>query len=333
VTLGDPGLETPLAPLPAPVEAAPPAPAPPARPPGAPGALGAAAAGARFALRAWRPLLAVLVVQILLALTVAVPFQAGLGARLDAHPHARALAGAPTKADRALGWEAGMDAGLWRDARRGLEPLFEALPVVLFWVLLVAWLFGAVAAGGFLALATEPGSASVGRFFAGGGRWFGRMARVGIVFFVVFLLVGRLVHEGWGAAVLDRETAAASGGVRWWGERAREFTLLGAFLVLRVVGDLARADLVLTGRRSAFLAFFRRFGTVLRHPVKTLGAALLVGLPAFAALWLLSLLLPDVPGGGWGGIVALFLVLQLAVLLRWASRAAVLAADARLLAR
>jgi hypothetical protein len=328
----DPGLETPLAPFPAPVDAAPPVPpAPP--PPGAPGAFGAARAGARFALRVWRPLLAVLLVQILLALTVAVPFQAGLGARLDAHPHARALGGAPTTADRALGWEAGMDAGLWRDAKRELEPLFQALPVVLFCVLLLAWLFGAVAAGGFLGLATEPGPASIGHFFAGGGRWFGRMARVGIVFFVVFLIVGRLVYEGWGAAVADREAQAASSGVKWWGERAREITLLVFFLVLRVAGDLARADLVLTGRRSAFLAYFRRLGTVIRHPVRTLGAALLVGLPAFAALYLLSFLLPHLPQGGWAGIAALFVVLQLAVLFRWASRAAVLAADVRLLAR
>ena len=302
-------------------------------PPGAPGAVAAAAAGARFALRAWRPLLAVLIVQILLALTVAVPFQSGMGARLDAHPHARALAGAPDATDRALGWEAGMDAGLWRDAKREIEPLFQALPVVLFWVLLVAWLFGAVAAGGFLTLATEPGPASVGRFFAGGGRWFGRMARVGIVFFLLFLLVGRLVHEGWAAAVEDDEIHAASSGVRWWGERAREITLLVVFLVLRVAGDLARTDLVLTGRRSALLAFVRRLGTVIRHPVRTLGAALLVGLPAFAALYALSLLLPHLPQGSWGGIAALLGVLQLAVLLRWASRAAVLAADARLLAR
>jgi hypothetical protein len=329
VTITDPGLETPLAPLPPPVEAP-----PPAKPPqGAPGAVAAAAAGAWFALRAWRPLLAVLVVQILLALTVAVPFQAGMGARLDAHPHAGALAGTLDAKDRALGWEAGMDAGLWRDAKRGLEPLFQALPVVLFWVLLVAWLFGAVAAGGFLTLATEPGPASVGRFFAGGGRWFGRMARVGVVFFLAFLLVGRLVHEGWGAAVKDDEVQAASSGVAWWGERARELTLLVFFLVLRVAGDLARTDLVLTGRRSALLAFFRRLGTVIRHPVRTLGAALLVGVPAFAALYALSLLLPVLPQGGWAGIAALLVVLQLAVLLRWASRAAVLAADARLLAR
>jgi hypothetical protein len=330
VTLRDPGLETPLAPLPAPAAETPPA---ANVPPSAPGAVGAAAAGARFALRAWRPLLAVLVVQLLLALTVAVPFQAALGARLDAHPHAGALGGNPTKADIDLGWEAGMDAGLWRDAQRELGTLFETLPVVLFFVVIVAWLFGAVAAGGFLQLAVEPGSMGVGRFFAGGGRWFGRMARVGFVFGVAFLLVGRVMHEGWAAAVAPREAEAASEGVAWWSARAREAVLLAVFLVLRVAADLARADLVLTERRSALLAFFRRLGSVVRHPVRTLGAALLLGLPAIAALYALALLLGLLPSTGWAGVGALFAVLQVAVLLRWASRAAVLAADVRLLRR
>lgn len=330
MTLRDPGLETPLAPLPAPgPEATTPAPALP----GAPGALGAAAAGARFALSAWRPLLAVLLVQVLLALTVAVPFQAGLAARLDAHPHAAALSGAPTDADRALGWEAGMDGGLWNDAKRELASLFDALPVALFWVLLTAWLFGAVAAGGFLGLAAEPGPRGVGRFFAHGGRWFGRMARVGVVFALAFVLAGRLVYEGWGKAVEHRELEAASQGVAWWGARARELTLLACFLVLRAAADLARADLVLSERRSALLAFLRRLGTVLRHPRKTLGAAALLGVPAFGLLYLLALLLARLPQGGWPGVLALLAVLQGAVLLRWASRAAVLAADVRLLGR
>ena len=322
MTLRDPGLETPLAPLPTPVASPPP---PDAVPPTTAGPLTAAAAGARFALRAWRPLLAVLLVQLLLALTIAAPFQGALGARLDAHPQANA--------DRALGWEAGIDAGLWSDAQRGLSALFESLPVALFFVLLAAWLFGAVAAGGFLQLAVEPGPMGAGRFFAGGGRWFGRMARVGVVFGGVFLLVGRIVHEGWAAAALPGEKSATSEGVFWWGERAREVALLVAFLVLRVAADLARADLVLTERRSAFLAFFRRLGSVVRHPLRTLGTAALLGMPAFAALYGLSLLLGLLPSTGWGGIAALFLVLQLAVLLRWASRAAVLAADVRLLRR
>ena len=320
---GDPGMDTPLAPLAAPeVVAAPPVSTSP------PGPLSLAATGLRHALSSARPLLGVLLVQLLLALTVVLPFHAAVAGKLDAHPHAAALAGAPTAADKALGWEAGMDAGLWRDTKRELGKAYDGLPVTLFWTLLLAWLFGAVAAAGFLGMAAEPGPRSTSRFFALGGRGFFRMLRVGLVFACAFVLVGRLVHEGWAAAMEGPEEAAASETSRWWGDRAREGTLFVLFLMLRVVADLARADLIAGGRRSALLAFFRRIGTVLRQPLRTLGVAVLLGAPAFAALWLLAQLTLHLPQGGWTGALALFLVLQVAVLVRWASRAAVLGAFA-----
>jgi hypothetical protein len=308
------------------VDAAIATPAPPPSVP--PGARTLACAGLRHALRCWRPLIAVVLVQLLLALTVVLPFHAGVASRLDAHPAAAALAGEPSAADRALGWEAGMDAGLWRDTKRELGRLFEGLPVTLAWTLLVAWLFGAMASAGFLGLRYEQGPCSTTRFFAQGGKGFFRMLRVGLIFAVAFLLVGRLVHEGWAAAVADGEAEAPTGETRWWGERVREGVLLALFLVLRVVCDLARADLIAGGRRSALLAFLRRLVTVVRHPVRTLGVAALLGVPAFAGLWALSLLPDLLPGAGWQGALWLFLVLQVAVLLRWTSRAAVLGAFA-----
>jgi hypothetical protein len=304
-------------------------PPPPAYVPPRPGFFALAFGGYGFALRCWRPLLAVLVVQLLLGLTVAVPFHAALSSRLDGHPHAAALAGTPSAEDTALGWEAGMDAGLWRDVKRELAGVFDALSVSLFWVLLLAWLFGAVAAGGFLTLAVEPGSHGAGRFFAEGGRCFFRMLRVGLVFAVAFLLVGRIVHEGWAAAVADAEAEAASSATGWWGQRVREGVLVALFLVLRVAADLARADLVVGRRRSALLAFAKRLGSVVRHPVRTLALAAFMGAPAFALLYALSHLLGALPTGGWDGVLAVFFVLEAAALLRWASRAALLSAFAR----
>lgn len=294
-----------------------------------PGVVVAVSAGLRHARACWRPLLLVLTVQLLLGLVVAVPVQQRLSDRLDGHPHAAALAGAPTEADRALGWEAGMDAGLWRDVRRELSGALDGLTVALALVLVLAWGFGAVAAGGFLGLLREPGPASAGRFLSEGGRWFGRMLRVGLCVAVALFLAARVVYEGWGAAVKDAERAAATSEAAWWGERAREVTLLAALLVLRVVGDLARADLVRSGRRSAFLACLRAAGRVLRHPVRTLGAAALIGAPGFGLLYGLAALHGILPGGGWLGVGLLFVVLQAAVLVRWVARAATLAALAQ----
>ena len=134
------------------------------------------------------------------------------------------------------------------------------------------------------------------------------MLRVGLLFALAFFLVLRIVSEGWGAAVKGHEEAAVSEGVGWWGARAREAVLLAAFLGLRVVCDLARADLVLSGRTSAFLAFWRGVGLVLRHPLRTLLTAALLGVPAYAALYGLSFVPGLVHLEGWWTILLLFFV-------------------------
>ncbi|MHC5010582.1 MAG: hypothetical protein ACYTG6_06465 [Planctomycetota bacterium] len=324
----DPGMETPTAPL-----SDPGAPPPPASLEKDRRFFAPVKVGLWHALRAWRPLLCVVVVQLLLALTVAVPFQSRLAAKLDRHVHAPALAGTPDAHDVALGWEAGLDAGLWRDLERLEDPLLDGLAISLFWVAAVAWLFGALAAGGFLGTALDGSlTPSAGRFFAHGGRYFGRMLRVGIVFLVVIYLAARLVFELWGGVVKGPEETAATQSAAFWGARTREGVFLLFFLWMRVAADLARADLVVFSRRSAFFAFFRGVGRTLRRPLRTFGLALMVGVPAFAVLLLLGLAVQNITGRTWLPLLGTFLVLQLAVYVRWASRAALLAGDAHLVA-
>jgi hypothetical protein len=313
----DPGLDTPVAPLPPP--------SPPTK--GRRTLLGPAGAGLGFALRAWRPLLCVLAIQLVLGLAVVAPFHARMSARLDAHGHAPALAGRPDAFDQVLGFEGGLHPGVWTDAKRLEEPLFEGLSVALFFVVTVAWLFGALAAGGFLGIAASGGPAKASRFFHEGGRWFPRMLRVGLCFGVLYLLLGRVVFELWGLSVADAEKASPSEASNWRAARLREGTFVLLFLWLRVVGDLARADLVVFARRSALLAFLRAFGRTLRHPLRTLLPALLLGAPAFALLLGLGTAMNALGAGPDWTLWAQLGVIQAAVLVRWASRAAVLAAD------
>ena len=314
----DPGMQTPVEPLPAPSDEAD---GPRERKPPPPGGLRAAArAGLGYVLWAWRPLIAVVVVQLLLALTVVLPLQSRVATHLDAHAHAEALAGAPNAADDELGWIAGLDAGLWRDVRRLEADVFDGLTITLFWVILVAWLFGALAAGGFLGTAIDRHlPASAGRFFSHGGRNFGRMLRVGLVFLFLAWVAGRLVLQSCGGG------AHPTGG---WGGRLREGAFVLAFLWLRVAADAARADLVVYARRSALSSFARGLWRTVRHPVRTLGLALVVGTPALGLLLLLGL----APFGGisWPALLGTFLLVQLAVFVRWASRAALLAGLAHL---
>jgi hypothetical protein len=294
---------------------------------------GVIAFGIRQAFHAWRPLLVVLLVQILLALTVTAPFRARVSARLDRHAHAAALAGSPTAVDAAEGWSAGLDGGIWRDLKRLEEETFQGLAAAFLWVALVAILFGAVAAGGFLGLAVEPKApATAGRFFALGGRHFGRMLRVTLVLLVLVYLAARLVYEAWGGAAKTAELAAGTSASVFWGRRIRDGVFLLFFLWMRVAADLGRADLVVFARRSAFLAFFRGLGRTLRHPLRTFGLALAVGAPALLLLLGLAFLRPAVVGATWVPLVGAFLLYQVAVWIRWTSRAALLSGDARLVA-
>jgi hypothetical protein len=102
-------------------------------------------------------------------------------------------------------------------------------------------------------------------------------------------------------------------------------------LWLRVAADLGRADLVVYGRSSAIAAVLRGFGRTLRHPVRTFGLALLCGVPMVALVFGISFAVDAVGSGSWGSLFAAFGLIQLAVLLRLGSRAALLAGDATLL--
>ena len=268
-----------------------------------------------------------LLVQLVLALTVVLPFWQGIAPHLDHHPHAAALAGSPTAADRALGWDAGLHPGVWADLERELAPLFDGLTLTHFWVALVAWLFGAVAAGGFLGTAVAGDRpVRVSAFLAHGGKYFGRMLRVGLVFAFFYYLTARIVFEGWGLAREPTEFMAASETAGWWGDRIREGVIVLCFFWFRIAADWARSDLVVYGRKSAFGAFFRGLGNALRPTI--IWTALAFGVPGLVVLVGLGYLAQLVTGDGTWTLVLLFVLVQLAVAVRWSARAGVLAAFA-----
>ena len=324
----------------------------------------ALAAGIAYAWRARRAILFLVLAQLAFGLTIALPLRARVGPVLDVHPHAPALAGEPDAYDRAAGWTDGLDWSLLADLRKKEAPFLEGLSLALVWLAVLAWLFGQAAAGGILATAAEkdledgappprPGSAPgsayepaapstagaapgprgfVARFLAGAGRWFFPMLRTSLVFLVLCEgVVRRVVFEAWGGIARDLESRAKADTIAWWGERRRELVYVAAFLVLRAAADLAKAHLVAFGRKSAVIAYVRGFATLLRHPLRAGGLALLVGVPEVALLFLCALLMQSFPGGTWTQILGAFLVLQAAVLVRWTSRAVLLAGNVRLL--
>ena len=323
----------------------------------------ALAAGIAYAWRARRALLLLVLAQLAFGLTIALPLRARVAPVLDVHPHAPALAGEPDAYDRAAGWTDGLDWSLLADLRKKEAPFFEGLSLALVWVAVLAWLFGQAAAGGILATAAEkdledgappprPGASPepwtaatpstagaapgprgfVARFLAGAGRWFFPMLRTSLVFLVLCEgIVRRVVFEAWGGIAGDLESRAKADTIAWWGQRRRELVYVVAFLVLRAAADLGRAHLVAFGRRSALIAYVRGFATLVRHPLRAGGLAVLVGVPEVALLFVCALFMRSFPGGTWTQMLGAFLVLQAAVLVRWTSRAILLAGNIRLL--
>ncbi len=328
----DPGMETPLAELP-PVDDLPVEPSPaharraPRRKAPAPGLL---RVGLGHARASWRVLSVIVLVQLLLGLTVVLPFWQGVADRLDYNPHAAVLAGEqPDAVEAAQGWSAGLDPGIWQDLKRGESALFDRLTITHFWVVVIAWLFGALAAGGLLGTAVGgENPVRVSSFLSHGAKWYGRMLRVGIVFALAYYVVARIVLEVWGGSIKPDEFMAASEGSAWWGERVREAVLVVCFFWFRIAADLARAELIVYSKRSALVAFLRGLWRALR--LRSWGVALAIGAPAFLLLLGLGVLGRSLTGDAVLVLVALFLVIQVAVYIRWASRAAVLGAFAKL---
>jgi hypothetical protein len=327
------------------VEARPDAPsdAPAPEPPPPPRRESPLLSGLAFAWRHKRALLLVVAAQLLFGLSIALPFRAKIGPHLDSHAHAAAFAGSPDAIDQNTGWDAGLDWGVWADVKRREAPFFEGLGLAMVWIGVLAWLFGQAVSGGFLGAAAEdlaagaagtplPDKGRVSRFLSAAGTWFFPSLRVSLVFLALTILVARrVIFEIWGGIAGEAEAAAPSQAASWWGLRTREGAFLVTFVVFRAAADLARAHLVVRGRRSAFLAFFRGLGTLARHPLKAGGLALLVAVPEMLLLFALARLIPGFPNSSTWELVALFLVLQTAVLVRWTARAVLLAGNVRLL--
>lgn len=288
--------------------------------------------GVAFGLRAWHLVLAALVVHLVLALTVVMPFQSRMAERLDGHAHGPALAGEPDAYDRLVGWEqGGLAPDVWGDAKRLESSLLDGQKLTVFWIAIVAWLFGALCAGGYLGAARDGGKPTLAGWLGHGGAWFGRMLRVGLVFALAYYVLATLVLVLWANMGSVGEKWSPTSSTAWWAEFWRNAVMVAGFLWLRVVADLARADLVRTDRRSALLAFFRACGTTFRHPLRTLGLAVLIGLPAFGIVLGLGALLDGISTTGVGGLLLGFVVIELAVFVRLLARACVLAGSAQLL--
>jgi hypothetical protein len=192
-------------------------------------------------------------------------------------------------------------------------------------VALLGLLGNALIAGGvFEILVTDDKRSFLHRFWRGAGHFFGRFLRL-------------LILCGITLTVMAVPTVLAALAITWVmsrsdSEATRFFGYLaapaGVFVVLAfcaLVLDYARARMALDNSRSAFKAWFRSLGFVLRHLVGTAGIAIVFFILTLA-LFIVSVRYQTSARSNTGGLIlALFLVQQATLFLRSALRVGSLA--------
>jgi hypothetical protein len=203
---------------------------------------------------------------------------------------------------------------------------------------LLAILFGAFSAGGWLQVFLERTAGhSVRRFLWGGSRYFWRFFRVLLMTLLLLHAVGWLTHAWpWEKLVLGLLLGIPDGDLEALASERSAFlvravqALLHAALVgvVFVWGDYTRTRLALHGARSSVWAGLCTIGLVLRHPVAVIRPLLLI---LGVELLLVTVIIGSFSWGlneGFaadstgGDLVLLWLVGVFALAIRWITRGA-----------
>lgn len=307
--------------------------------------------GARRAGRAWRLLLVLWVVNLLVALPLAVALAHELGSDLG-----RSLA----HRDQLEG----LDMGWYGELRAEASPLVRTFgPEILgggaFFENLERWWSGGVLdappllvgagllyalvwaflLGGVLERLAWLGGKVVAReraagFFAGCGRHVSRFVLLALLSAVFYYFVYALARSGFGwleEATIDVTSERTV--LLWVAVGAALVVLL--LSVVRVVFDYAKIAVVIEDRgdgpfavlRGAFAGLAAGLRFVAARPLSTLGLYWLIGLAGVLLLALYSAVAPTGGGGSWLAVILAFLLGQLAIVGKLALRLVTLGAE------
>ena len=202
---------------------------------------------------------------------------------------------------------------------------------------LIAMLFGAFTAGGWLQVCLERTSGhSVRRFLWGASRYFWRFVRVWVLTLAALAFVSWFCL-GWpwntfvagflfGATGGETEVLVSEWSSVWLGWlQAGAYAL--AFALVLAWGDYTRTRMALLDTRSAFLAGLGSLALLLRHPVQALRPIALLFFVEVFALWLCGAFSSSISGnlseaGSWHDVALMFVVGQLALMWRTITRGA-----------
>ncbi len=227
----------------------------------------------------------------------------------------------------------GLSLGLLAEMAHYDGPALTPLVPVLAGVVGVTLLLNAFMSGGALeVLHADDDRRLLHRFGRGGGHFFGRFLRAGLLAAVVAALVGGILAAAVTAVGKRLEDspwepmAFTIGVIR--------LVLVGGTLVTVLMAlDLARVQIVRDDARRVVRIFFRSLGLALRHPVRVLGLWGINGLAILALLVAYGAYRNAVPAATWPLIALMALVQQAVMVSRAGLRVALLAGEMALVAR
>lgn len=191
---------------------------------------------------------------------------------------------------------ANLDETFRAEHREALDALGASSRAALSGVALVAMLFGAFTAGGWLTLFHDRRRGDVARrFLAGGARFFGRFTRVWFLTLLLLVLCGWLVYgDPWISLVKEglvgvhdtEELVSERSAVTLVWVQDGLYALL--FALVLCWGDYTRTRLALHDGRSAFWAGLESLALLLARPVRTLAPLAALVIVEAGGLWLLA---------------------------------------------
>ncbi|MCK6445370.1 MAG: hypothetical protein L6Q99_03175 [Planctomycetes bacterium] len=219
----------------------------------------------------------------LLALAAALPWYGGVDALVGHRYEPGALI-------------ANLDETFRAEHRDALDALGASSRAALAGVALLAMLFGAFTAGGWLTLFHDRRRGDVARRFLGGGaRFFGRFARVWFLTLLLLVFCGWLVYgDPWitlvkeglvGVRDAEEFVSERSAVTLVWVQDAL-YALL--FALVLCWADYTRTRLALHDGRSAFWAGLESLALIVARPVRTLAPLAALLLVEAGGLWLFA---------------------------------------------
>jgi hypothetical protein len=255
---------------------------------------------APFEALQWRLLLLWLLLMLVPAVMVALPLLHALGGLLDHSVHAG-------------DWARQFDGIMFGDTVRELADSHGALSGAFFAALALTLLLQPLLSGMVVASGRAGRTLGFGQLLQSGVVEYGRMFRLTLWALAIYAAAGFLVKTG--MDVLDDKTEAATLETKAESVKHLVLWLSGLCLVLaQVIVESARAAYIAdSGLRSATVALGRGIGQLLRRPVSSLFAYLLVSVIGFAVAFVLGVARAHTTAVGINLLFA-FLLSQLVVL-------------------